>query len=375
MTEAASPPPPARGPVVVTGVGIVTAVGVTAAQTLTSIRAGIRRVTERPLGGAGGDPGEEGGVYLASGAEGLAAALFGSEPLDLALAAARESLWDAGLYEPGDVEAAYRRKAVAVFLALPYADSPWADPGAEAAFHDAAVTARLLDRDRTTVVAVRGGHAGGVLALAAATARLASGEIDVALVGGQDAMLHPASVADLNQRSKLRTDRAPGGATPGEGSAFVVLERLDGSKRRRARAWAAVEAVHQDREAIPFDGTQPNQGDGATRAVNGALAAAPSAGRVRDVFTDLNGERGRFLEWALVETRCFAALPEGWRKHAPASVVGDLGAASGGLLLALAARSVGDGKGSGGAAIVCSTAERGERAAAVLGPVPAGGKR
>lgn len=369
----AEPGAPSRGPVVVTGVGAVTAVGATAAQTFTSIRASLRRVSERPLAGAGGDPGEDGGVYLASGAEGLAASLGAAGPADLALHAAREALFDAGLYEPVDVEGAYRRKAVALFLALPYADAPGADRGAAASLEAAAEGAGLLERGRTELHAVPRGHAAGILALHAAVARLQSGDVDVALVGGQDAMLNPANVSEMNRTSRLRTDRAPGGAIPGEGSAFLVLERLDPARRRGAPLYAAVEGIAVAHEPVPFDGEQPNRGEGASQAVGWALSASPSAGRIADVFTDLNGERGRFLEWALVETRALAALPAGWKRHLPASIVGDLGAASGVLLLALAAHGIRFPRGAGGAALVTGTAERGERVAAVLaGVAPSG---
>ncbi len=143
--SATEPRAPSRGPVVVTGVGAVTAVGATAAQTFTSIRASVRRVSERPLAGAGGEPGEDGGVYLASSAGGLAASLGAAGPADLALNAAREALFDAGLYEPVDVDGAYRRRAVALFLALPYANAPGAVPGAAASLLTAAEAVGLLD--------------------------------------------------------------------------------------------------------------------------------------------------------------------------------------------------------------------------------------
>ena len=370
-SEARTPP---RGPVAVTGFGAVTAVGASAAQTSTSIRAGIRRVVERPLAGAGGDPGEEGGVYLASSAEALAAVLGGARPRDLALAAAREALWHAGLYEPRDVEAAYRRVAVAAFLALPAEDAPWADPSSPTAFLEAALSARLLDRAGTKVVAVRAGHVAGILALEAAAASLAAGEADVALVGGMDDLLGPVALAELGRKSKLRTDRAPGGLIPGEGSAFLVVERLDGAARRGASARAVVAATGRGREPVPLDGPEPSRGEGATKALQAALAGGAPVGRVADVYADLNGERNRDLEWALVETRVLSALPAGWKRHVAASIVGDLGAASAGLNLVLAAEAVGRARGGGGAALVCAASDRGERAAALLASPRPGAK-
>lgn len=355
----------ARGPVAVTGVGAVTAVGASAAQTATSIRAGIRRIAERPLGGAGGDPGEDGAVYLASGAEGLAAVLGSARPRDLALAALREALWDAGLYEPRAVDAAYRRVAVEAFLALPDPGAPWAARGAAEELRDGAVSAHLLDAAGSRVTAVPGAQAAGLVALEAAAARLLSGEIDVALVGGMDDLLSAAAIDELDRRSKLRTSRAAGGLIPGEGSAFLVLERADGAAKRGAAPLASVAATGRGREAVVLDGPEPSRGDGATRALGAALSGGAAAGGVTDVWVDLNGERNRDLEWALVETRVLAGLPAWWRRHVPASIVGDLGAASGPLLLALAACEIRRRPGAG-SALVCGASDAGERAAAVL---------
>ncbi len=372
--SATAPRSGGRGGIAITGLGAVTAVGSTLDQTATSVSAGVRRMEERPLAGEGGEPPDEGGVYVAASAEALAASLGSAAPVDLSLAAAREAFWSAGLYAPGDVEAAYRRNAVAVYLALPYADSPGASAVDVEAFVEGAVEGGLLAGEpEVGIVPCRNGHAGALLALEAASARLRAGEIDVALVGGLDAMLDAARIAELNRLSKLRTDRAPGGAIPGEGSAFLVVERLADARRRNAPFPVAVESIARETESVPLDGTHPSRGDAATRAVARALGAAPSARRIEGIWNDLNGERGRALEWGFLETRALAALGAA-RRLTPAAFVGDLGASSGALLLALAAFALRVPRGAGGAALVCGASERGERAAAVLATPRAGGE-
>ena len=171
--SASAPRSGGRGGIAITGLGAVTAVGATLDQTATSVSAGVRRMEERPLAGEGGEPPEEGGVYVAAPAEALAASLGSAAPVDLALAAAREAFWDAGLYEPGDVEAAYRRNAVAVYLALPYPDSPGVSAADADEFVEGAVEAGLISGEPAgEVVPCRNGHAGALLALEAASARL-----------------------------------------------------------------------------------------------------------------------------------------------------------------------------------------------------------
>lgn len=372
--SAAEPRVAARGPVAVTGVGAVTSVGASAAQTRTSIRAGIRRVVERPLAGSGGDAGEEGGACFVASAAALAQVLGAADPVGLALAAAREALWDAGLYEPRDAEAAYRRTSTAVLLALPPAEEPWADPAVPTAFLDGALSARLLERAGTRLLPFRSDHAAGVLALEAASRMLLAAEADVVLLGGVDDLAGPGAVPQLDRGGRLRTDRGPDGLTPGEGSAFLVLERLEEARKRGGTPLATVEGIGTGREPAPLSGPEPSRGEGAARAVSAALAAAASAGRIGDVWVDLNGERNRALEWSLVETRALSGLPPGWRRHVPAAVVGDLGAATATLLLALSADAIRAGRGAGGAALVFAASERGERAAAVLAAPRAAGK-
>ena len=163
------------------------------------------------------------------------------------------------------------------------------------------------------------------------------------------------------------------GAHEGDVGRRLANGRLADARRRSARFAAAVESVARDTEPVPLDGTRPGRADGATRAVARALGAAPSARRIEEVWCDLNGERGRALEWGFLETRALAALGAA-RRRAPAAFVGDLGSASGALLLALAAYALRAPRGAGGAALVCSASERGERAAAVLATPRPGGE-
>ena len=54
--SAVAPRPGAGGGIAITGLGAVTAVGATLDQTATSVSAGVRRMSERPLAGEGGEP-------------------------------------------------------------------------------------------------------------------------------------------------------------------------------------------------------------------------------------------------------------------------------------------------------------------------------
>lgn len=80
---------------------------------------------------------------------------------------------------------------------------------------------------------VDGACASSLLAVCTAAARLASGELDLALAGGVDVSLDTFELIGFAKtgaltRDEMRVyDRRAGGFIPGEGCAFVVLRRLD----------------------------------------------------------------------------------------------------------------------------------------------------
>jgi 3-oxoacyl-[acyl-carrier-protein] synthase-1 len=86
------------------------------------------------------------------------------------------------------------------------------------------------------------------------------------------------------------------------------------------------------------------------------------------VLTDLNGERWRFLEWALASSPALLGLPPDWRLWHPADCFGDVGAATGAVHLCLAARAFERGYAVGDGVIIFNAAETGERASLCVHP-------
>jgi 3-oxoacyl-[acyl-carrier-protein] synthase-1 len=151
----------------------------------------------------------------------------------------------------------------------------------------------------------------------------------------------------------------------------LVLERADQASRRGATPLARLGEIVMEREPVPLGPEQPITGEALSRAVNALFAVEAPAG-IQRVHVDLSGERWRFLEWALVETRCSMRLPAGWRLCHPADCLGDVGAATGLVHVALVVRSFERRYAGGGSAVVINASADGERAAAVIHPAARG---
>ena len=107
-------------------------------------------------------------------------------------------------------------------------------------------------------------------------------------------------------------------------------------------------------------------GEGMTLAFRKALAAAPRDCKVSEIYCDMNGEPYRADEFGFATVRTAARFADAGRFHTPADCWGDIGAATGPLLVGLAAIAHQKGYTEGPLAFVWSSSENGERCAALL---------
>lgn len=219
-------------------------------------------------------------------------------------------------------------KATPLLMALPSPGRADDDQRFETSFvRDlAARTGLPIDVERSAVF--RHGHRGALAAIERAVAML--DECDRVLVGGASSYCHPGVVHELDRRGTLHIPGQGGGVTPGEASAFLVLER-DGDD---ALAHVVAIAHGQDDAA----GCNAAVGHAWTQTVHDAL------GRGRDgmgstqhevgwVLNDVTAEHARIHEWTRVAMRTqLANCPS----NRLADMMGDVEAASGTVLAALA---------------------------------------
>lgn len=213
-----------------------------------------------------------------------------------------------------------------VFLAAPEkgrADDDGRFDGAiVAAIAEAAHMAVDVGRSR----AIRAGHAGVAIAVAAALEEIARGAPAV-VVGGVDSYFHPDVLAWLDEEHRLHALDAENGFVPGEGAAFFVL----GPKLGGAAPVSVRRAVVGREETVLGD--EPNIGASMTGILRELCASAPGE-RLAWSMSDVNAERHRVREWGLASGR--GAFADDAVHDRPVDDLGDLGAASGAVFAALA---------------------------------------
>jgi len=106
-------------------------------------------------------------------------------------------------------------------------------------------------------------------------------------------------------------------------------------------------------------------GEGLTTAMTQALATVEPGRFVDDVYCDINGERYRTEEWGFALLRVQERLRSTTYKT-PVGDYGDVGAATGALLLILAVQAWQRGYSGGDLSMVWSSSDRGLRSAAVV---------
>jgi len=316
-------------PLAVTGVGMVSAVGESAEQGCASIRAQVSRMSEHAAYAAiTGDPGWEEEMPL------VVAAVPGVDPL-LPLAERLQAL-ALGALVPLAGAARMRRADLprtALLLALPWPDAAVAGAGVETGFPGALQRAAGLRGFRAVCVR-SSGHTAVFELLAEASALLAAGEVDACLLVAVDSYLSEDRLRPLDEAYRVKSERNVDGFVPGEAAVALLLEPLDAARRRGADVVAVISGVALGSEPRGILSDRQSTGAGLTSALREVLAEASEPAWV---LCDLNGESYRAFEWGLAVTRLPQQLGTVAGLTHPADCLGDVGAATGGVLLAVVA--------------------------------------
>jgi 3-oxoacyl-[acyl-carrier-protein] synthase-1 len=347
--------------IVVTGIGLRTSVGNSAEETAASVRAGVNRFAGWP------DP-AGGGPWVGAALWPDVFDLPWTDKLDVLLDQPwHEALWQAKVFD-GAAERAQNGR-IGVYLALPAGGRPEADPETLAETR----TDGIAPLRHQTLELFQSDQAGGVEAIVRAQDDLAQGRVTVAVVAGVDSHLSTPWLEQLQAEHRLKSADGPAGLIPGEASGVLVLETNAHAAARKAPVLARLGRPVVGKEPVPIGPDHPIRAEALSATLRSALGGdAPRIGRV---LVDLNGERWRFLEWAVAETRCCHVLPRGWQLQHPADCLGDVGAAFVPCAVVLATRSFARGaERQSGAVVVAVSMAGGRGAISVLPPTdtPAG---
>ena len=209
------------------------------------------------------------------------------------------------------------------------------------------------------------GRASTLLAVREAVNRLKQGSAEFVLVGGVDSYIDLYVLGTLDMQGRIRTERAADGFAPGEGSGFLLLARHDTAEQHGMEMLACVRGLGTAIEPGHFYSQEPYRGDGLSEAFETCFDDSGDTPPTERIYATFNGERYWAKELGVAVTRNQDRFHASYQMEHPAECFGDLGAASGGVMMGLASLDMHAGQLSGPALVYCSS-DYGDRAAVLV---------
>lgn len=332
----------------VTGLGALTAVGANAGQSCASIRAGLSGFARHAFYRALPRDGDEPEPLVAAPVRTVEPRLPGPERLLSLLVPVLAEVIASGGLERGALGEA------ALLLSLPEGDPAVDAWGIEHTFLPELW--RRTGAQPAELVVSRAGHAGMLELCGQAGAFAAAGR--PCIVAGVDSYLTAERLRHVDEGHRLKSRRGVDGFCPGEAASAFLLEAPRAARARRATTYGTIDAVGVGKEPETVRGPNPSSGQGLAAALEPVIAETNPW-----VACDLNGESYRAFEWGLVLARLGEQLGEPAGLQHPAVSLGDVGAASGGVLVASALSAMRRGYAPRDHALLWASSDGGARAA------------
>jgi 3-oxoacyl-[acyl-carrier-protein] synthase-1 len=211
------------------------------------------------------------------------------------------------------------------------------------------------------------GHSAGLMALEVACQSIATGSLDLGLVGGVESYLEPETLEWLDENDRLHSEAQTWGFIPGEAAGFVLLASGSLVQHLGLRVFGRILGVATAREKNTFDTDAVCLGEGLTEAFYRVLDVLPSAEtRLHRMICDMNGEPYRGDEFGYTLVRTSDRFVDASYFLTPVDCWGDVGAASGPLFVILALAEGLRNYARGPYTLVWTSSDGGERSAAIV---------
>ena len=342
--------------VVITGIGLVTPVGLDSIMAPSSIWAGITRFYEIPDFVTPKGAGSVGSIV-----KGITDERSGTDRLlSMAVPAAQEALFMAEeFYEDLDIPKSK------LFLSMNPQERPVFEEFEE---EDIQTFLDLIQAEGiSSIEIIREGNSGGVLALLKSMALLKRGEMKTCIIGGIDSLVEYPSLAWLEEKGRLKTDDRPDGLIPGEAAGFLVLELASTAEKRGAPILGEILGGAYTKEDADIFSDKPLLAKGLSESIRNTLEGAQmESNNLNGIICDLNGENYRFKEWGIVQSRVFdgsSPVPDLWH---PAEYIGDIGAASFVVYIAIGVAGIKNKFFSGSNLLMWTSSDTGGRGSCLL---------
>lgn len=343
----------------VVAVGLVTPVGLSCAETAASARARVARLQAVEWVDRHFDPFIVGRVPDA-----------GLAPLDPELMALELSRREQRMLQLGHVALDEALSALpagsrAVPLLLGMPEHPLAGPADMARFLVHLAVQSKAHIDIANSVAAARGRASGAMAIRQAMMRLERQQAEFVLVGGIDSLSDPALLRMFDAEERVRGENVSDGFSPSEGAAMLLLTSDEQATRHRLPVLARIRGASLGKEAGHWYSSDTYRGDGLASTFAHLLESADAGRPVACVYATFNGERYWSREFATARLRNAEYFAENLQMEHPAECFGDMGAAFGTALVALAAHGLAGGY-RPAPCLVYAASDFGERAAILL---------
>lgn len=199
---------------------------------------------------------------------------------------------------------------------------------------------------------------------------LQTGELEQCIIGGVDTYMINERLSLLDKQWRLKSERNVDGFIPGEASAMLMLETEQHALSRGAAPLAVVDGIGSGVEPEPIASDKASTGQGLTEAIREACAARLGQCQIKNVYCDFNGESGYAFEVGLITSRLAPVFKDTDEICHPADCYGDVGSASGGVLMAYAVDAFQKQGNKAQGALLWTSADSGSRMALLLEPVP-----
>jgi 3-oxoacyl-[acyl-carrier-protein] synthase-1 len=207
------------------------------------------------------------------------------------------------------------------------------------------------------------GRVGGAIALQMAQRIIHEQSRPLCMIAGVDTFLVAATLAVYEEKSRLLTRQNSNGFIPGEAGGAVLVGPAGNSNEPELRCLG----IGTGQERATVDSEEPLRGDGLVQAIK---AAFDTTGCLIDDLdyriTDSNGEQYWFKEATLALDRILRKRKELFEIWHPADCLGEIGAAIGPCVTAIALQAARRNYAFGRGPLCHFSAENSERLAVVL---------
>ncbi|VAW66606.1 hypothetical protein MNBD_GAMMA09-3908 [hydrothermal vent metagenome] len=189
-------------------------------------------------------------------------------------------------------------------------------------------------------------------------------DFEAILIGGVDSYQRPELLRGLLEEGRVANIGVFDGFTPGEGSGFILLTRNKAKAMNEGTCLVSLSAPGVSQENGHMYSEQAYLGEGLASAVKKTLSTCDGA-RIKRIYSTMNGERFWIKELSVALIRNQKYINEQYQLEHPADCYGDLGAASGAVLIGMAAQHLFEQKNKM-SHLVCCSSDSSYRSAVVL---------